>query len=70
MKYYSLPIDQPFTHTLHRPRVQGKFLYVGGEKLFICGTAYGAFPPNSTGHQFPEPSQVESDFALMRQAGI
>ncbi len=70
MEYYSLPIEQPFTHTLHRPQVQGKFLYVGEEKLFICGTAYGAFPPNSTGHQFPEPSQVESDFALMRQAGI
>jgi GT2 family glycosyltransferase len=70
MKYDSLPIEQPLPHTLQRPRVQGKFLYVGEEKLFICGTAYGAFPPNSAGDQFPEPSQVESDFALMRQAGI
>ena len=70
MQYDSPLIEQPFPHTLHRPRVQGKFLYVGEEKLFICGAAYGAFPLNSTGHQFPEPSQVESDFALMRQAGI
>src|SRR5881396_4060884 len=70
MKNLSRSAGRTFTHTLHRSWVQGKFLYAGEQKLFICGTAYGAFPPNSAGHQFPEPSQVELDFALMRQAGI
>jgi O-antigen biosynthesis protein len=53
-----------------RPRVEGKFLYVGNEKYFICGVTYGAFPPNSRGPQFPEPPEVAKDCALMRAAGI
>ncbi len=53
-----------------RPRVEGKFLFVGNEKFFVKGTTYGAFRPNSRGAQFPEPDQVEVDFSLMRDAGI
>ncbi len=53
-----------------RPRVEGKFLFLGNEKFFAKGTTYGAFPPNSAGAQFPEPDQVEVDFSLMRDAGI
>src|SRR6266404_1022772 len=53
-----------------RPRVEGKFLFVGHEKFFVKGTTYGAFRPNSQGAQFPEPNQVEVDFSLMRDAGI
>src|SRR5438067_9416057 len=53
-----------------RPRVEGKFLFVGHEKFFVKGTTYGAFPPNSQGAQFPESDQVEVDFSLMRDAGI
>src|SRR6266849_9104099 len=53
-----------------RPRVEGKFLFVGDEKVFVKGTTYGAFRPNSQGAQFPEPDQVEVDFSLMRDAGI
>jgi len=53
-----------------RPRVQGKFLYVGDEKFFIKGTTYGAFPPNGDGYQFPERTEVAKDFALMKDAGI
>ncbi len=53
-----------------RPRVEGKFLYLGDEKFFIRGVAYGAFPPNCQGHQFPDPPEVAKDFALMRAAGI
>ena len=64
----------PFTvsggSSLRRPRVEGKFLYLGDEKLFIKGVAYGAFPPNSRRDQFPEPPEVAKDFALMREAGI
>jgi glycosyltransferase involved in cell wall biosynthesis len=53
-----------------RPRVHGKFLYVGNEKFFIKGTTYGAFPPNSEDYQFPERPEVAKDFALMKQIGI
>lgn len=53
-----------------RPTVHGKFLWLGSEKFFPKGVTYGAFAPNSQGHQFPEPPEVDRDFGLMRQAGI
>lgn len=53
-----------------RPTVEGKFLMLGGEKFFVKGVTYGAFAPNTRGHQFPEPRDVAADFALMRDAGI
>ena len=53
-----------------RPIVKAKFLYLGDEKFWIKGTAYGAFAPNRSGHQFPEPGMVDVDFTLMRGAGI
>jgi len=59
-----------FVATTPRPRVEAKFLYVGNEKFFVKGATYGAFAPNSRGHQFPEPVEVARDFSLMRDAGI
>ncbi|PYM90013.1 MAG: hypothetical protein DME08_24140 [Candidatus Rokuibacteriota bacterium] len=53
-----------------RPRVEGKFVFLGAEKFFFRGVTYGAFPPNRHGHQFPESADVAKDFALMRRAGI
>ena len=53
-----------------RPKVAGKFLYLGNKKFFVQGVTYGAFPPNSEGHQFPEPTDVAQDFSLMQKAGI
>ena len=53
-----------------RPRVEAKFLYVGNEKFWVKGATYGAFAPNSLGHQFPEPPECARDFSLMRAAGI
>lgn len=58
------------THEWKRPRVRGKFLYLGSDKFYVRGVTYGAFPPNSRGDQFPEPPEVARDFALMREAGI
>lgn len=63
-------IQAPIDLSTQRPRVKGKFLYLGSEKFFIRGVTYGAFPPNSGGHQFPEFPEVEKDFALMGEAGI
>jgi O-antigen biosynthesis protein len=53
-----------------RPKVDGKFLALGGQRFYPKGVTYGAFPPNSAGHQFPEPEDVEKDFDLMAKAGI
>src|SRR5262245_46080420 len=53
-----------------RPRAEGKFLYLGKEKLFVRGVTYGAFPPNRQGHQFPEAGDVARDFSLMQAAGL
>src|SRR5437667_3162802 len=55
---------------IEKARTVGKFLMVGDKKFFIKGVTYGSFPPNSNGYEFPEPSDVAVDFALMRQAEI
>ncbi len=51
-------------------RVQGKFFFVGERKHFIKGVTYGPFPKGSHGAQFPESGMVDTDFALMAEAGI
>src|SRR5207302_9965682 len=44
-----------------RPRVEGKFIFAGDEKLYVRGVTYGTFRPDATGQQFPSPEVVESD---------
>ena len=51
-------------------RVQGKFFFVGDQKHFVKGVTYGPFPKGSHGAQFPECDVVDTDFALMAEAGI
>jgi GT2 family glycosyltransferase len=53
-----------------RPRVDGKFLEVAGERFLIKGVAYGTFAPGPDGAQFPHPARVDQDFAAMAAAGI
>ncbi|MEO5958425.1 MAG: glycosyltransferase, partial [Opitutaceae bacterium] len=53
-----------------RPRVCGKFIYVGNEKLYIKGVTYGPFEPESDGSEYHTPQMVERDFALMAGHGI
>jgi len=53
-----------------RPRAGGKFLFVGGEKLYLKGVTYGTFRPNADGDEFPEPAVVERDFELMVAHGV
>lgn len=57
-------------NAMPRPRVAGKFLYAGDEKLYIRGVTYGTFRPSEDGDQFPPPDVVERDFAQMAEAGI
>jgi O-antigen biosynthesis protein len=53
-----------------RPRVEGKFLWLGEEKLWVRGVTYGTFPSGGPDEGYPEPSVVEGDFAQMRANGI
>ena len=51
-------------------RVHGKFFFAGDQKHFVKGVTYGPFAQGSHGAQFPEPTMVDEDFALMREAGV
>ncbi len=51
-----------------RPRVEGKFLFVGAEKFLVRGVTYGPFGPE--GEEFGQRSRVQQDFHLMRLSGI
>ena len=53
-----------------RPKVQGKFLFVGDEKLWIRGVTYGTFRPDADGNEYHDPETVEHDFAQMADSGL
>ena len=53
-----------------RPRVAGKFLFVGGQKLYVRGVTYGAFRPDEKGNEYHDLKQIECDFAQMASVGI
>lgn len=53
-----------------RPRVQGKFLFAGNEKLYVRGVTYGTFRPDAAGNECYDPTGVERDFARMAAAGL
>ena len=58
------------TSSFLRPRVRGKFLFVGERKLYVRGVTYGPFPPREDGTEYPEPTQVVRDFKEMVANGI
>jgi hypothetical protein len=53
-----------------RPRALGKFVFVGGEKLYLRGVTYGTFRPDADGCDYPPDDVVESDFAMMAVNGV
>ena len=53
-----------------RPRVGGKFLFVGDEKLYVRGVTYGAFAPDARGNEYHDLAAIERDFAHMAAHGI
>jgi O-antigen biosynthesis protein len=53
-----------------RPRVQGKFLYVGDSKLYVRGVTYGTFRPDETGQEFHDLEKVERDLAQITANGF
>ena len=52
------------------PRVDGKFLAVGLRRFLVKGVAYGTFAPDARGEQYPPPTQIAHDVALMASAGF
>ena len=53
-----------------RPEARGKFLWAGGEKLYLRGVTYGTFVPGAAGEQLGEPAAVAADVAAMAAHGI
>src|SRR5262245_20442373 len=58
------------SRSLLRPRVEGKFLFIGSEKFWIRGATYGKFRPDTQGVSFPSKSRVEQDFSAKVRAGL
>lgn len=53
-----------------RPRVKGKFIFVGDEKFYVRGVTYGTFRPDENGNEYHTPEVVERDFAQMVANGV
>jgi GT2 family glycosyltransferase len=53
-----------------RPRVAGKFLFVGDEKLYVRGVTYGAFRPDAAGNEYHDLDVIERDLAQMAANGV
>jgi len=65
-----LPAATPSPPATARPRVRGKFLFVGDEKFYVRGVTYGAFAPDAQGNEYQDLAKVERDFAQMAAVGI
>ena len=65
---------RPGPHLWHsraiRPRVHGKFLFVGVRKFYATGVTYGPFRPDQTGCEYRTPDVVDRDFAVMVANGV
>lgn len=53
-----------------RPRVHGKFIYVGDVKFWVRGVTYGTFRPGEDGTEYPDPEIVDRDFASIAANGM
>jgi hypothetical protein len=53
-----------------RPRVAGKFIFIGEEKFYVRGVTYGPFKPDPDGSEYHDLKTVERDFALMAASNI
>lgn len=50
--------------------MDGKFLAVGDDRLWVRGVTYGTFAPDADGERFPAADRVAADFAAMAAAGL
>jgi GT2 family glycosyltransferase len=66
----TLPTAAPAGGVPPRPRVAGKFIFIGDEKFYVRGVTYGPFKPGVDGCEYRDPETVERDFALMAASNI
>jgi O-antigen biosynthesis protein len=57
-------------HPPPRPRVDGKFIWLGDEKLYVRGATYGTFAADENGAAYPTPQAVDADFERMAKSGF
>ena len=55
---------------VERPRVRGKFLFVGDEKFWVRGVSYGTFLVDEDGNEQLTPEVVKRDFSCMAENGF
>jgi len=55
---------------IERPRVRGKFLFLGNNKFWVRGVTYGTFRPNTSGVEYPEADMLELDLQNIRANGF
>jgi len=53
-----------------KPRVGGKFIFLGDEKLYLRGVTYGTFGRREDGTEYPSADAVDRDFASMSASGV
>jgi O-antigen biosynthesis protein len=53
-----------------RPRVRGKFVFVGDEKFYVRGVTYGPLPPDAQGGQFGDWESARRDLIQIAASGI
>src|SRR5258708_35507504 len=53
-----------------RPRVRGKFIFLGNNKFYVRGVTYGTFRPDAEGNEFPDSERVANDFCQMAANGF
>jgi GT2 family glycosyltransferase len=53
-----------------RPRVHGKYLYAGDDRLLVRGVSYGAFEPDRDGREYHDLETIERDFAAMAENAV
>src|SRR5262245_1315897 len=69
-KVRGVPSVSAAARAMQRPRVAGKFLYAGEEKLWVKGVTYGTFRPGADGSGYPDAAIFRADFAAMAAVGI
>lgn len=53
-----------------RPRVEGKFLSAGGQRLWLRGATYGTFAKGVDGYDHGSPAQAAADLDAMVASGL
>ncbi|TLY33518.1 MAG: glycosyltransferase [Ignavibacteria bacterium] len=66
----SAPANKGIGATSLRPCVKGKFIFIGGEKFYVKGVAYGTFRPDAKGEEFHDREITERDLAQISACGL